>query len=185
MRVFRELGWVIRVEHWEWELLGCNRTPGRKPVLGVLWDLPVCVCCLCTATPWDPGLLISPLPGSNCTCLRGVLYESELINAYKATLPPWRSAEYHSCCYDLLGNAISLISESSQPGSPFPSHRAVPGCTLPRARSRKAACTVCQGGDSSTLRLLPVTASSPLPRPWFLNHPQLLPFCPINSLMSL
>lgn len=180
----RELGWVIRVEPWEWELLGCNRTLGREPVLGVLRDLPGCACCLCAATPWDLGLLTSPLCGSNCTCLTGMLYESELINAHKATLHPWRRAKYHSCCYDLLGNAISLISESSQTASPLPSHRAVPDCTLPCARSWKPACTVYQGGDSSTPRLLLVTTSSPLPHPWFLNHPQLSPFCPINGLMS-
>lgn len=136
MRVCREL--VIRVEPWEWELLGCNRTLGRVLVLWVLRDLPGCVRCLCTAMPWDLGLLASPLHGSNCTCLTGVSYESELINAQKATLHPWRRAKYHSCCYDLLGNAISLISESSQPASPYPSHCPVPVCTLPCACSRRA-----------------------------------------------
>lgn len=132
MRVRRELGWVIRVEPWEWELLGCNRTAGREPVLGVLRDPPGCMCRrLCTATPWDPGLPMSPLCGSGCTCLTGVLYKPELINTHKATPHPWRRAKYHSCCSDLLGNAISLISESSQAASPFPSHRAAPLCTPP------------------------------------------------------
>lgn len=138
MRVYRELGWLIRVESWEWELLGCNRTVGREPVLWVLRDLRGRVRCLCADTPWDLGLLTSPLHGSNCTCLTGVLYESELINAHKATLHPWRRAKYHSCCYDVLGNAISLISESSQTARPFPSHCAVPVCTLPCACSLSA-----------------------------------------------
>lgn len=37
---------------------------------------------------------------------------------------------YCRCCYNLLGNAISLISESYQSASPFHSHCAVPVLSL-------------------------------------------------------
>lgn len=45
---------------------------------------------------------------------------------------------YCSCCYNLLGNAISLISESYQSASRFHSHCAVPVCPLPQTGSQRA-----------------------------------------------
>lgn len=137
MQACTELGWVIREEPWEGELLGCNRTPGRSCSCGSREIAQVA--CAASALPRRGTQSCRlPSPGSNCTCLAGVLYKAELINAHKATLHPWRRAKYHSCCYDLLGNAISLISESSQTDSPFPSYRAVSVCLLLHARLRTA-----------------------------------------------
>ena len=143
-----------------------------------LCALPLC----CHAV--GPRATGFPLRGSNCTCLTGVSYESELINAHKATLRPWSRAKYHSCCYDLLGNAISLISESSQPASPYPSHCPVPVCTLPWACSRRASSHCLPGRRQQHSASAPCDHLYPLPHPWFLNHPRLSPFCPINGLMS-
>lgn len=78
------MGWLIGVEGWQWDLLGCNRTLGREPVL---WGPPA------HSQAVRPGAMDFPLRGSNCTCLPGLLCELELINAHKATRHLWRRAK--------------------------------------------------------------------------------------------